>query len=167
MSYIRVVTISALVLLAAGVSPARAQCPCTHTTTKVKGSLTATPGRFNYNAQLGLPGANSACNTHFPGTHACTYAELKSAPTGDRCQLKDTAGNTVTSFWAINSAQPPLQQCQDDAAGGSLLNWEYGTAHTASRGQKVALTNSTGALGSLQSSLQCNLSGNSWVACCQ
>src|SRR5216117_1821794 len=119
MSYIRVVTISALVLLAAGVSPARAQCPCTHTTTKVKGSLTANPGRFNYNAQLGLPGANSACNTHFPGTHACTYAELQSAPTGDRCQLKDTAGNTVTSFWAINSAQPPLQQCNDDAVGGS------------------------------------------------
>ena len=48
----------------------------------LKGALTATPGRFNYNAQLGLPGANAACNTNFPGTHACTYAELQSC--GDR-----------------------------------------------------------------------------------
>ena len=167
MSYIRVVTISALVLLAAGVSPARAQCPCTHTTTKVKGSLTATPGRFNYNAQLGLPGANSACNTHFPGTHVCTYAELQSAPTSDRCQLKDTAGNTVTSFWAIDSAQPPLQQCNDDAVGGSGLNWEYGTAHTASRGNKIPLNNVTGMLGSLSVGNQCNFSGSSNVGCCQ
>ncbi len=45
----------------------------------LKGALTATLGRFNYNLMLGLPGANSACNTNFPGTHACTYAELQSA----------------------------------------------------------------------------------------
>src|SRR5262249_53432626 len=32
----------------------------------VKGTLAATPGRFNYNLMLGLPGANSACNTNFP-----------------------------------------------------------------------------------------------------
>ena len=134
----------------------------------VKGSLTPTPGRFNYNVTLGLPGANSACNMNFAGTHACTYAELQAAQAAsDLAGLKDTACNTVTSFWAIDSSQPPLQQCQDDAAGGSGLNWEYGTAHTASRGQKVDLTNVTGVLGPLQSSLQCNLSGTSWVGCCQ
>src|SRR5262245_37148434 len=142
MSSIRVVTISVL-LLGMSVSLVRAQCECTHTTTKIKGALTATPGRFNYNLTLGLPGANAACNTNFPGTHACTYAELQAAPTGDRCQLKDTGANTVTSFWAIDSAAPPLQQCIDDKVGGSGLNWEYGTAHTASRGNKVPLTNST------------------------
>src|SRR5256886_5102379 len=115
MSYIRVVTISALVLLAAGVSPARAQCPCTHTTTKVKGSLTATPGRFNYNATLGVPGANSACNTSFPGTHACTYSNLQAAEAAcDLPGLTDTGSNAVTSFWAIDPGQPPLSQCQDD-----------------------------------------------------
>ncbi len=167
MSTIRVVTFSVLVLLGVGVSLARAQCQCRHTTTKVKGSLTATPGRFNYNLMLGLAGANAACNSNFPGTHACTYAELQSAPKSDLCNLKDTAANTVTSFWAIDGAQPPLQQCNDDAVGGSGINWEYATAHTASRGQKVALTNSTGVLGALQSSVQCNISGNSWVACCQ
>jgi hypothetical protein len=134
----------------------------------LKGALTATPGRFNYNLTLGLPGANAACNTTFPGTHACTYAELQSAEAaGDLDGLRDTANFTVTAFWAIDNSQPALQQCQDDAAGGSNLNWEYGTAHTASRGQKVSLNNGTGALGALQSSLQCNFSGNAWVGCCQ
>src|SRR5262249_60350832 len=70
------------------------------------------------------------------------------------------------SSGAAASAPPPLQQCQDDVAGGSGLNWEYATAHTGSRGQKVALTNATGALGPLQTGLQCNLSGNNWVGCC-
>src|SRR2546428_3295798 len=48
-----------------------APCSSTPTGLVVKGSLTATPGRFNYNLTLGLPGANSACNTNFSGTHAC------------------------------------------------------------------------------------------------
>ena len=77
---------------------------------------------------------------------------------------------TVTSFWAIASdasTVPNLQQCLDDAVGGSNKNWEYGTAHTASRGQKVDLDNTFGTLGPLQSGLQCNFSGNSWVGCCQ
>jgi hypothetical protein len=134
----------------------------------LKGALTATPGRFNYNLTLGLPGADAACNTNFAGTHACTYPELKSAEAaGDLVGLKDIGANTVTSFWAIDGSQPPLQQCNDDSLGGSGLNWEYGTAHTGSRGQKVDLSNATGVLGPLQSSLQCNLSGNSWVGCCQ
>lgn len=134
----------------------------------VKGALLSTPGRFNYNMMLGLPGANAACNTNFPGTHACTYAELQTAAAaGGLKGLKDIGSNTVTSFWAIDSSQPALQQCNDDIAGGSGLNWEYATAHTASRGQKVDLDNAAGTLGPLQSSLQCNFSGNSWVACCQ
>ena len=135
--------------------------------TGVKGALTATPGRFNYNATLGLPGASAACNTNFPGSHACTLTELQSAPASALAGLRDTASNAVASFWAVDSSAPALQQCNDDALGGSGLNWEYATAHTASRGQKVALTNSTGVLGTLQTSVQCNLSGNSWVACCQ
>jgi len=134
----------------------------------LKGALTATVGRFNYNLTLGLPGANSACNTSFPGTHACTYQELQNAAAaGDLDGLTDTAAMTVTSFWAIDATASPLQQCIDDAAGGSNLNWEYGTAHTPSRGQKVPLNNVAGTLGSLQTGLQCNFSGSSWVGCCQ
>ena len=128
------------------------------------GALTATPGRFNYNLTLGLPGANAACNSSFPGTHACSYQELQIAELlGELVGLQDTAAMTVTSFWAIDNGQPPLQQCQDDVV--TFLNWEYATAHTASRGQKVALNNGTGALGVLQSSLQCNFS-TAWVGCC-
>ena len=165
---------------AASCDPEPSSCPpiatttttvSTTTTTTVvgtvlRGALTATPGRFNYNLQIGLPAANSACDTNFPGTHACTYAELQAAQTaGDLDGLRDTANDVVTAFWAIDSSQPPLQQCNDDALGGSGLNWEYGTAHTPSRGQKVALDNPSGTLGPLQTSLQCNFS-TAWVGCC-
>jgi hypothetical protein len=81
--------------------------------------------------------------------------------------VADTASMMVTSFWAIDSSQPGIQQCIDDVAGGSGLNWEYATAHTASRGQRVALNNTAGTLGPLESSVQCNLSGNSSVGCCR
>ena len=136
--------------------------------TILKGALTATPGRFNYNLTLGLPGADAACNTNFPGTHACTLSELQNAETaGDLDGLTDIAANPVMSFWAIDPLAAALSQCIDDAAGGSNLNWEYGTAHTPSRGQKVSLNNAAGTLGALQTNLQCNFSGNSWVGCCQ
>ncbi len=61
----------------------------------------------------------------------------------------------------------PLAQCNDDAMGGSGLNWEYGTAHTLSRGQRVALNNGAGTLGSLETGVQCNLGASSSVGCCQ
>jgi hypothetical protein len=117
---------------------------------------------------LGLDGANAACNTSFAGTHVCTYQDLQSAAAaGGLTGLKDVSNMPVTSFWAIDSSAPPLQQCQDDVQGGSGLNWEYATAHTASRGEKVDLDNAAGTLGALTMSLQCNFSGNAWVACCQ
>ena len=141
-------------------STTAAACSSTPTGTVVKGSLTATPGRFNYNMMLGLAGANSACNTNFAGIGD----DLRQ----QGARLKDTAGMPVTSFWAIAAdaaTNPSLQQCEDDVTTG--LNWEYATAHTASRGQKVSLDNATGALGTVQSSVQCNISGNNWVGCCQ
>jgi hypothetical protein len=114
---------------------------------------------------LGLPGANAACNTSFGGTHACTYQDLQhAAAAGDLKGLNDITGKPVTSFWAIDPSADPLQQCNDDVS--SKLNWEYATAHTMSRGEKVAL-NSDGTLGPLQTSLQCNFSGNASIGCCQ
>jgi len=147
--------------------------PTTTTTTLpgntvLQGALAATAGRFNYNLTLGLPGANAACGTSFPGTHVCTFAELQNAATaGDLVGLTDTTGAMVTSFWAIDSSQPALQQCNDDVTGGSGLNWEYATAHTASRGQRVDLDNAAGTLGGLQSGVQCNIAGKSAVGCCR
>jgi hypothetical protein len=137
----------------------------------VKGALPATLGRFNYNGAIGLPGALAACQATFGTTtpvHVCTYADLQNAQAaGDLVGLKDTTNMTVTAFWAIDSSQPPLQQCEDDAAGGSLLNWEYATAHTASRGEKVDL-NPDGTLGPLQMGQFCSIGGTpAWVGCCQ
>ncbi len=131
------------------------------------GALTATPGRFNYNMQLGIPGANAACMASSACTHACTQSERQSAESaGELVGLKDIQNNTVGSFWAIDASLPALQQCQDDAMNGSLLNWEYGTAHTPSRGVRVDLNNGTGALSAEQPPQQCNFS-NHWVGCCQ
>ncbi len=143
--------------------------PCgTPTGQVLKGSLTATVGRFNYNLTLGLPGADAACNMHFPGTHACTYSNLQAAAAAcDLVGLKDTSNATVTSFWAIDSTAPALSQCVDDAMSGSNQNWEYGTAHTPSRGERVTLNNATGALGALETGVQCNIAGTNWVGCCQ
>lgn len=160
---------------AAACNPEPSTCVAATTTTTLpsggsvlEGALTVTPGRFNYNLTLGLAGANAACNTRFSGTHACTVMDLHNAQAaGDLVGLQDTANNVVNSFWAIDGSQPALQQCNDDAAGGSGLNWEYGTAHTPSRGQKLPLDNAMGTLGALQSGLQCNFSGNSWVGCCR
>ena len=83
---------------------------------EVMGALTATIGRFNYNLSTGLPGANAACNTNFPGTHACTYAELQiGEAAGDLVGLKDTASNTVTSLLGDRQLDnSDLKQCNDD-----------------------------------------------------
>jgi len=138
----------------------------------VVGSLVATPGRFNYNATVGLAGANAACNTSFPGSHACTLAGLTNTPASSLIGLKDTSNATVTSFWAIDPAADPVTaQCFDDVGFDPNTqpghNWEYGTAHTMSRGQKVPLDNTTGVIGGLVTGVQCNFAPNNWVGCCQ
>jgi len=152
-------------------SPTPPSCGQSTTPTTLRGSmgvvgaLTATPGRFNYNATLGLPGATAACSTNFSGAHACTLAELQAAPASQLAGLRDTGGNSVASFWAIDPNAAALSQCVDDVM--SQLNWEYATAHTASRGERISLTNATGVLGTLQTGVQCNIAGTSWVGCCR
>src|SRR5262249_45979521 len=115
--------------------------------------------------------ANAACNTNFAGSHPCTQTELQCAPSADLAGLKDTSNATVTSFWAINpGADPVTAQCCDDATFNpctSANNWEYGTAHTLSRGQVLPLNNGPGAIGALVTGLQCNFAPNNWVGCCQ
>ncbi len=166
-------------------------CPPTTTTTtttstttttcpsvQVTGSLTVTIGHFNYNLMNGLPGANAACNSNFAGSHACTISELRCAPSSQLVGLKDTSNMTVMGFWAIDpTVNPLLEQCEDDVGfpcSGMPPScppghtWEYATAHTMSRGQRVSLNNATGALGPLETSLQCNtFPPNNWVGCCQ
>jgi hypothetical protein len=134
------------------------------------GALTPSNGRFNYNLTLGLPGADAACNTNFPGTHACIYSELLIAEAlGELVGLTDTAAATVNSFWVIDNTLSPQRQCIDDTGGGSFLNWEYSTAHTGTFAQKVNLTNGTGDLGvpfGGPGGGGANCIGTSWVGCC-
>jgi hypothetical protein len=131
----------------------------------IEGALPETPGRFNFNAQLGVPGADAACTANFTCTHACTLQELQALPASQLMGLKDTTAKPVTAFWAIDSTAPALQQCIDDTVGGSGLNWEYGTAHTPSRGEQAALA-ADGTLGAVQMNQFC-ISPNGWVGCCQ
>jgi hypothetical protein len=144
----------------------------------VVGSLTVTVGRFNYNATVGLPGANAACSSSFPGSHPCTLTELQCAPSSELAGLKDTSNMPVLGFWAIDpTANRLTAQCHDDVGfpcpGMPPVcppghTWEYGTAHTMSRGQRVSLNNATGALGALETGLQCNtFPPDNWVGCCQ
>ena len=98
-----------------------------------------------------------------------SHLEQLATPASKLTGLKDTANMTVTAFWAIDDAQPALQQCNDDAPGtGSGKNWEYGTAHTASRGQKATLDNATGVLANPpDSGVFCSIFGTpAWVGCC-
>jgi hypothetical protein len=139
---------------------------------EVQGALAPpTIGNFTYNLSSGLAGANAACNTNFPGTHACEYSELLIGElAGDLVGLEDTASNTVTSFWVIdNSNNADLTQCNDDSAMSGVpvpgTNWEYGTADTPSRGRRVDLNNVTGDLGAVQPPQQCNFTSR-WVGCC-
>ncbi len=135
------------------------------------GALTPTIGNFTYNLSTGLPGANAACNTNFPGTHACEYSELLIAEAlGELVGLQDTAATPVTSFWVIdNSNNADLAQCNEDSATPGVpvpgANWEYGTAHTPSRGRRVDLNNGTGDLSAIGPLQQCN-AFNRWVGCC-
>ena len=143
-------------------------CP----TVNVPGALTPTKGQFNYNLTLGIPGANAACNTNFAGSHVCTYNELLCAGPSELTGLQDTAAATVTVLWAIDPTAGALTQCFDDQnftlPTHPAHDWEYGTAHTGSRGNFVNLTNGTGVLGPLQMGAACAIGGTTrWVACCQ
>ena len=132
--------------------------------TVLKGILTPTTGRFNYNLVLGIPGSDAACASNFAGTHTCTYAELQAAEAaGDLDGAKDLAGTAVTSFWAIDSSHVNTLQC------ATTVPWDYATAHTGHFGEKVNLTNATGALSALQSGSGAGVFclNSSWVGCCQ
>jgi len=125
-------------------------------------------GKFNF-AGVGLPGADAKCNTLISGTTHCTYADLQTAEGGgELLGIKDTAGATVNSFWAIDNSASPQVQCINDVLGGSNLNWDYQTAHTGTFSQHVNLNNGTGVLGALQSGNPASTClGSHWVGCCQ
>jgi hypothetical protein len=131
--------------------------------TELMGALNSTTGRFNYNLTLGIAGANAACNTNFPGTHACEYSELLAAEAaGDLVGLQALNGANVNSLWAIDPTHIDDLQC---TVG---VPWDYQTVHTGQYGERVSLNNVTGDLGPLESGQPDNVfcAQASWVGCC-
>ncbi|MBY0278699.1 hypothetical protein K2Z84_25475 [Candidatus Binatia bacterium] len=144
-------------------SPSPSPTPAFPPGTILQGVLTPTTGRFNYNLVLGVAGADAACTARFPGTHACTYANLQAAEAaGDLDGAKDTNGTTVTSFWAIDASHANQLQCTTTVA------WDYATAHTGHFGEKVNLNSAAGTLSALQSGSAAGVFclNSSWVGCC-
>jgi hypothetical protein len=124
-----------------------------------QGALLKTTGRFTYQATIGITGADAECAVQYPGTHACTYAELLIAEAaGDLVGAQDTGASSVTDFWAIDAARPDTDQCTVTVA------WDYATAHTGQFADTVTLDNGTGALGTLTTGSLCLQ--QRWVGCC-
>lgn len=140
------------------------------TTTTLAGTVVgaiATTGRFNLMSQLGLPGAEAACDASFSGSHVCKYAELQATQAGALSGLRDTGGALVTSFWAVDPAAPEAGQCGQTAFAGAP-RWTYNTAHIGVGGDFVELTNATGELGSFSAGggNVRNCPNSKWIGCC-
>jgi hypothetical protein len=124
-----------------------------------QGALTRTNGRFTYHGVIGIDGANAECDTQFPGSHACTIAELQAAESaGELAGATDTGGTLVMSFWAIDPSRPAVDQCTVTVA------WDYATAHTGQFADLVDLDNGSGALSALREDTVC--ANQRWVGCC-
>ncbi|MFN2375874.1 MAG: hypothetical protein ABR538_05005 [Candidatus Binatia bacterium] len=139
--------------------------------TVLKALLPAVNGEFNYKVTPGLAGAELECEETVPGSHVCTVTDLLAAEAaGDLDNIKDPVSNAlVTSFWAIDPAEPALQQCNSTTVGGT--RWFYNTAHIDSGGNVFPLTNATGDLGALDEhgggTGSRNCSQVRWIGCCQ
>jgi len=125
-----------------------------------QGALVRTNGRFTYQATIGIDGADAECNTLFPGTHACTLADLRAAAAvGELRGAMDTGGTAVESFWAIDPSRDDRDQCHTN------VPWDYATAHTGHFADLVTLNNASGELSALQEDRIC--AAQSWVGCCR
>ena len=107
-------------------------------------------GKFNFNLTLGVPAADAECNTNFAGSHACTFCQLQTAA---------SAGQLVgvgATVWVIDPTLALNQQC------GITIPWDYQTADHPSRGEKVTINPTTGALGSVETGFaaSCNTSNS-------
>jgi hypothetical protein len=124
-----------------------------------QGALTRTTGRFTYQGTIGIDGANAECAVQFPGSHACTIAELRAAESaGELAGATDTGGTPVISFWAIDPSRPAEEQCMVTVA------WDYATAHTGQFADLVNLDNASGTLSALLENTIC--ANQRWVGCC-
>jgi hypothetical protein len=137
---------------------------CQPAPTTYVGSLTSVRGRWSYGGTLGLAGADAACGAIAPGAKVCTIDQLQTAAdAGELAGAKDTAGNTVSSFWVHRPGAPGNRQCVHTQAEN--IPWTYATAHLGVDGEFVRLTNATGALGAVEVQRFC--AGSHFVPCCR
>jgi len=149
-----------------GPAPVTVFCPGEEPT--YVGSLTKTPGDWNYMATPGLAGAIAFCEQNFPGSSVCTIDQLLEAEAAGEfaAVLLDIEGNSVTSFWA-HDADPGAnldQQCR--ASLTSDVVWTYATAHLAISGDFVDVDGATGQLSDIQRDETGRCNDIHWVPCC-
>jgi hypothetical protein len=131
-------------------------------TTIYAGTLPRANGRWLYNGQIGLPGADALCATNWPGSAACTYARLQAAAdAGELVGAEDTNGLAVTSLWTLDLSLPDSLQCGNSTM--TSIPWSYATAHTGDGGASVTL-GVDGRLSAQSTGLTCGQSKH--VACC-
>jgi hypothetical protein len=127
-----------------------------------KGTLPRTSGNWNYMLNPGQPGGEALCNATFAGTHVCTIANLQAAQgLGELVGASDNAG-AVIRFWKVDPLETNLRQCINDTG---TLRWQYGTAHTLSKGIYVNFTSGTGTIGAESGLVGCPGTQAS-VGCC-
>jgi hypothetical protein len=131
-----------------------------------RGSLPATPGRWQFNATLGLDGANAMCEMKWPGSAICTYDKLLAASmkaTPETINATDYNGVAVTTWWIDDPNAGGNERCQSNA---DMIPWSYGTADQGHVGKSVTLTAATGAISALQTDTLPSCNQMRFVPCC-
>jgi len=132
-----------------------------------RGSLPASTGRWHYQAQLGLAGANADCEAHFPGSAICPYDKLLAASmkaTPETINAMDYNGNPVTEWWIDDPTLNGDARCQKNA---DMIPWTYQTADEGHVGRHATLNAATGAISSvIVEPLQTGCSVARFVPCC-
>lgn len=121
------------------------------TTQRYIGSLVPSTGLWNYGGTIGVPGAETACQTLYnePAAKVCNFAELLDAQTnGELVNATDSDNNPVTEWWILDPTQNVARQCTntDVASGGANVPWSYQTAHIGQGAKFVSLTAGSGSV---------------------
>ena len=136
---------------------------CAPSTSIYGGSLVSTTGRWSFQGQLGIAGANAECSMRYEGTRVCTDKELiAAAQAGELRGATDHEQNAVTSLWAVDPNSP--NQCIDSTREN--IPWTYQTGHLAEGGEYFNLNPDTGELSEELLHERCR-SIEHWIACCR
>ncbi len=127
-----------------------------------------TKGLWNYGTTLGVVGAEEACKTLFssPTAKVCTPSDLLTAQSqGELATAVDTAGTTVTSWFALDTTANGALQCSDPRTGS--IPWSYQT-QDQQQGSKYLTVNPVGNISAVisQPDTGAGCAQDRWVACC-